>query len=239
MDKIESFLKTLPSLYDNEKLDLQTVLGPVIDMALLTTQTDVSNWIHPGQNNKIVLDADQNQRYETIPVGKTYVFHCTLPTYGNDQDAPGRLKPRWNNSMDEIRKLLGTDKEKAVLAPDTNKYYLELGQKCVTEYGSGVELFLFPPSNGPFLDVATLGELTRLTGTGSVYRYYNDFSDAFLVDLKYSLASSFAFDCVLKGKLTIAFVNSILFGSFSCFSSNIDRNTSSRLLWQLLFSLSQ
>lgn len=50
--------------------------------------------------------------------------------------------------VDEVRKLLGTDKEKTILAPDTNKYYNGLGQRCVTEYGSGVELFLFPPING-------------------------------------------------------------------------------------------
>lgn len=54
--------------------------------------------------------------------------------------------------------------------------------------------------------MATLGELTRLTGTGGVFKYFNDFSDSFLVDLKYSLYSSFAFDCVLKGKPQDVFV---------------------------------
>jgi protein transport protein SEC24 len=127
-----------------------------------------------------------------------YLFHCTLPNFGTDGETPGRLKPRWTTSPDEIRKLLGTDKEKTILAPDTNKYYVNLGQRCVTDFASGVELFLFPPINGSYLDVATLGELVRLTGTGTIYKYFNDFSDRFLVDLKYSLRSTFAFDAIMK-----------------------------------------
>jgi len=47
--------------------------------------------------------------------------------------------------------------------------------------------------------VATLGELVRLTGTGTIYKYFNDFSDRFLTDLKYSLRSSFAFEAIMKG----------------------------------------
>jgi sec23/sec24 trunk domain len=49
---------------------------------------------------------------------------------------------------DEARKLLGTDKEKTLLTPEPSKYYSHLAQTCVAEYGSGVELFLFPPVNG-------------------------------------------------------------------------------------------
>ncbi|KAF7491575.1 Protein transport protein Sec24D [Sarcoptes scabiei] len=198
MDKIENFLLNLPHLYANEELDMQTILGPVIEAALMSTQVDVNNWINQCLINKIVNDQQQNITYETIPAGKIYLFHCTLPTFG-DAETPGRLKQRWAHSPDEIRKLLGTDKEKTVLAPDLNKYYIQLGQKCVTDYASGVELFLFPSkSNGTFLDIATLGELVRLTGTGSIFKFYNDFSEAFLTDLKYSLFSSYAFDCVLK-----------------------------------------
>lgn len=132
---------------------MQCILGPVIEAALMTTQVDVNNWFNQEQANKIIGDKDQNQTYETIPVGKIYLFHCTLPTYGNDTDTPGRLKPRWTNSIDEIRKLLGTDKEKTVLSPELNKYYLDLGQKCVKDFASGVELFLFPPANGKSCDL--------------------------------------------------------------------------------------
>lgn len=97
-----------------------------------------------------------------------------------------------------MRKHLGTDKEKTVLSPEPSKYYNNLGQRCVTDYGSGVELFLFPPANGPYLDVASLSELARLTGTGAIYKYFNDTSDSFLQDLKYSLKSTFAFDAIMK-----------------------------------------
>lgn len=151
MIRVYSFLKGLPSLYANEELEMQTILGPVIEAALMTTQVDVNNWFNQELANKVINDSQQNQTYETIPVGKIYIFHCTLPTHGNDVDTPGRLKPRWTNSIDEIRKLLGTDKEKTVLSPDTNKYYTGLGQKCVKDYASGIELFLFPPINGNLL----------------------------------------------------------------------------------------
>lgn len=221
---LNSFLRNLPSLYESEKLEMQTILGPVIEAALMTSHLDVSNWINQ-QAGKLVLDSKQNQVYETIPVGKCYIFHCTVPTFGNDQDVPGRIKQRWNTSMDEMNKLLGTDKEKTILSPETNKYYVELGQKCVSDLASGIELFLFPPANSPYLDVATLGELTRLTGTGAVYRYFNDFSDSFLVDLKHSLYSSFAFDCVLKGELFFVRQLDIVLILYFCFapSANIDR----------------
>ena len=49
------------------------------------------------------------------------------------------------------------------------------------------------------MDIATLVELTRLSGTGAVFKYFNDFSEAFLADLKHSLYSSFAFDSIIKG----------------------------------------
>lgn len=53
---------------------------------------------------------------------------------------------------------------------------------------------------GPYLDLATISELVRLTGSGGIYKYYNDFSERFVTDLKYSLKSSYAFDTVMKGK---------------------------------------
>ncbi|OTF83890.1 transport Sec24C-like protein, partial [Euroglyphus maynei] len=198
MDKIEEFFERLPQLYANEEMDMQTILGPVIEAGLMSTQVDVNNWINKNIVNKVVnTSSGDQQSNDSIPVGKIYIFHSTLPTYGSDSDTPGRLKQKWTNTVDELRKLLGSDKEKTILSPLTNKYYIELGQKCVTDYATGVEMFLFPPLNG-FLDIATLGELVRLSGTGSIYKFYNDFSDAFLTDLKYSLYSSFAFECVLK-----------------------------------------
>ena len=45
-------------------------------------------------------------------------------------------------------------------------FYTTLGQDCVTQ-GCGVDLFLFPNS---YIDVATVGEVCRLTG-GDIYKY--------------------------------------------------------------------
>jgi hypothetical protein len=84
----------LPTLYFDEELDEQTVLGPVIEAALLTCQVDARNWI-PGITNG---DSNNPSQQPSIPVGKVYVFHCTLPTFGTDADTPGRLKPRWTTT---------------------------------------------------------------------------------------------------------------------------------------------
>ncbi|KAK2583030.1 hypothetical protein KPH14_009072 [Odynerus spinipes] len=88
-------------------------------------------------------------------VGKLMVFHSSLPI----AEAPGKLKNR------DDRKLLGTDKEKSVLAPQTN-IYNNLGQECV-DAGCSVDLFIF---NNSYVDVATIGQICRLTG-GEVYKY--------------------------------------------------------------------
>jgi len=198
IDKIEEFLENLPNLDLEDELETESILGPVIEAALLTSQVDESNWyineVMPGEN-----PAPQPRDPEkSIPPGKVYLFHCTLPTYGQDGTTPGRLKPRWTTSIDEVRKLLGSDKEKQILSPEQSKYYSTLAQKCVAEFGSGVELFLFPPVNGSYLDVATLSELVRLTGSGGIYKYYNEPGDRFITDLKYSLKSTFAFEAIMK-----------------------------------------
>lgn len=203
IDKIEEFLENLPNLFPEDELETESILGPVIEAALLTSQFEVSNWyineVMPGEN-----PAPQPRDPEkSIPSGKVYLFHCTLPTYGQDGTTPGRLKPRWTTSIDEVRKLLGSDKEKQILSPEQSKYYSTLAQKCVAEFGSGVELFLFPPVNGSYLDVATLGELVRLTGSGGIYKYYNEPGDRFITDLKYSLKSTFAFEAIMKGMFLI------------------------------------
>jgi len=85
------------------------------------------------------------------------VFHSSLPT---SDVAPGKLKNR-----EADRKLLGTDKEKVVLTPQTT-YYNGLGQDCVA-VGVSVDLYLF---NNSYIDVATIGQVARITG-GSVNKY--------------------------------------------------------------------
>lgn len=63
------------------------------------------------------------------------------------------------------RKLLGTEKEKTVLAPQ-NQAYNQLGQDCVGA-GCSVDLFLF---NNSYIDIATIGQVSRLTG-GEIFKY--------------------------------------------------------------------
>nr|KAF7423594.1 hypothetical protein H0235_008877 [Vespula pensylvanica] len=87
--------------------------------------------------------------------GKLIVFHSSLPI----AEAPGKLKNR------DDRKLLGTDKEKSVLAPQNNVYN-NLGQECV-DVGCSVDLFVF---NNSYVDIATISQICRLTG-GEVYKY--------------------------------------------------------------------
>jgi len=89
--------------------------------------------------------------------GKLLVLHSSLPT---SEVAPGKLKNR-----EADRKLLGTEKEKTVLTPQST-FYTTLGQDCVTN-GCSVDLYLF---NNSYIDVATLGQVARLTG-GSVNKY--------------------------------------------------------------------
>lgn len=87
--------------------------------------------------------------------GKLLVFHSTLPI----AEAPGKLKNR------DDRKLLGTEKERTVLTPQTQAYN-QLGQDCVAA-GCSVDLFIF---NNAYIDVATIGQVARLSG-GEVFKY--------------------------------------------------------------------
>ena len=79
--------------------------------------------------------------------GKLIVFHHNLPV----AEAPGKLKNR------DDRKVLGTEKEKTVLTPQT-KDYNQFGQECVA-VGCTVDLFLF---NNAYVDVATLSQVRSI-----------------------------------------------------------------------------
>merc|ERR1719500_2532503 len=113
--------------------------------------------------------------------GKLIVFHHNLPV----AEAPGKLKNR------DDRKLLGTEKEKTVLMPQS-KFYSDLGQECVS-VGCSVDLFLF---NNAYVDVATLSQVTRLTG-GQLYKYtyFQPETDGerFIRDLEHDLSRPVAF----------------------------------------------
>ena len=118
--------------------------------------------------------------------GKLFVFHSSLP----QNEGPGKLKNR------EDRKLLGTEKEKAVLSPQTN-YYNNLGQDLVN-VGCGVDMYVF---NEQYVDLSTIGQVCRLTG-GSVYKfsYFQKDHDGprLLEDLKRNLSREVAFNAVMR-----------------------------------------
>ncbi|XP_072051157.1 protein transport protein Sec24C-like isoform X1 [Amphiura filiformis] len=135
-------------------------------------------------------------------VGKLYVFHASLPI----AEAPGKLKNR------DDRKLLGTDKEKTLLAPQIN-FYTKLGQDCVGA-GCSVDLFLFPNA---YVDLATIGQVSTLTG-GQVYKYNyfqaaND-GERFIRDLTHNIKRAVGFDAVMRVRASTGLRPTDFFGTF-------------------------
>lgn len=118
--------------------------------------------------------------------GKLFVFHTSLPIY----DAPGRLKNR------DDRKLLGTEKEKTVLAP-ASEFYGNLAKDCVAA-GCCIDCFLFPNS---YIDVSTIGCLCATTG-GQVFKYQYFQADLdgnrFIEDLSRDIERPIIFDVVMR-----------------------------------------
>ncbi|XP_053694400.1 protein transport protein Sec24C isoform X2 [Sabethes cyaneus] len=138
--------------------------------------------------------------------GKLYVFHSSLPT----AEAPGKLKLR------DDRKLLGTDKEKTVLTPQSTVYNM-LGQECVGA-GVSVDLFVF---NNSYIDLATIGQISRLTG-GEIYKYtyfQADIDGQRLVnDLIKNISRPIAFETVMRVRTSTGIRPTDFFGHF--FMSN-------------------
>ncbi|RVE54941.1 hypothetical protein evm_000308 [Chilo suppressalis] len=129
--------------------------GPVLDQLL---QQLPSMFKDNKETETILLPAVQ-AGLEALKAadtsGQLLVFHTSLPTF----NAPGKLNNR------EDRKLLATDKEKQILAPQTTAYN-ELGQAC-SAAGVCVEMFV---CNNAYVDAATIGQLPRLTG-GQLHKY--------------------------------------------------------------------
>ncbi|VDP09444.1 unnamed protein product [Soboliphyme baturini] len=138
--------------------------------------------------------------------GKVFVFHSVLPVF----DAPGKLKNR------DDRKLLGTEKEKTILTPQS-EFYTKLAQDCVS-VGCCVDMFLFPNS---YMDVATVGSLCGLTG-GQVfkYQYFQPEIDGprFLADLRNDIQKPILFDAVMRLRTSSGIRPTDFYGSF--FMSN-------------------
>merc|ERR1719220_1496569 len=134
--------------------------------------------------------------------GKLIVFHHNLPV----AEAPGKLKNR------DDRKVLGTEKEKTVLTPQT-KIYNNFGQECVA-VGCSVDLFLF---NNAYIDVATLSQVCRLTG-GQLYKYTYFQPDLdgerFLADLASNLSRPIVFDAIMRVRTSTGVRPVEFYGSF-------------------------
>ncbi|KOC60808.1 Protein transport protein Sec24C [Habropoda laboriosa] len=138
--------------------------------------------------------------------GKLIVFHSSLPI----ADAPGKLKNR------DDRKVLGTEKEKTVLAPQNNVYN-NLGQECVGA-GCSVDLFVF---NNSYVDIATIGQIARLTG-GEVYKYTYFQADVdgerLISDVINNISRPIAFDAIMRVRTSTGVRATDFYGHF--FMSN-------------------
>ncbi|KAI8911354.1 Sec23/Sec24 trunk domain-containing protein [Powellomyces hirtus] len=133
--------------------------------------------------------------------GKISVFHTMLPTFG-----PGLLKNR------EDAKLFGTEKERTLYEPQ-EYFWPKLGQDCAAD-GVSIDMFLFPTS---YIDVATIGSLSALTG-GELYVYPNFDAgrDGLRVakDLITSLTRTFGFDALLRVRVSNGLKVTDHFGNF-------------------------
>jgi protein transport protein SEC24 len=87
--------------------------------------------------------------------GRIVALHASLPNVG-----PGALKLRDDASA------YNTEKEKTLLAPQ-NKFYADLALECAKRKVC-VDL-ISCASVGSYIDLATLGQLPKVTGGGSIY----------------------------------------------------------------------
>ncbi|KAF7998595.1 hypothetical protein HCN44_011003 [Aphidius gifuensis] len=134
--------------------------------------------------------------------GKLIVLHSSLPI----AEAPGKLKNR------DDRKLLGTDKEKTILAPQNN-IYNNLGQDCVN-VGCSVDLYLF---NNSYIDIATIGQVCRLSG-GEVFKYTyfqaDTDGDRLITDIINNISRPIAFDSVMRVRTSTGVRPTDFYGHF-------------------------
>lgn len=180
--------------------DLEDVFVPLLDGFLVTLAeseavidsllSQIPQMFAESRETEIVLgpviQAGLDALKSADRAGKLYIFHTSLPI----AEAPGKLKNR------DDKKLLGTDKEKTILSPQTN-FYSKLATECVAA-GCSVDLFLFPNS---YCDVATMSDICRLT-SGNMYKYsyfQADLDgDRFMEDLKNNIQSQTAFDAIIR-----------------------------------------
>ncbi|RUS83129.1 hypothetical protein EGW08_009118 [Elysia chlorotica] len=149
-----------------------------------------------------VIQAGLDALQSAERAGRLYIFHTGLPT----AEAPGKMKNR------DDRKLLGTDKEKTILSPQTS-FYTKLGTECVAA-GCSVELFLFP---NQYIDVATMSDVCRVTA-GNIFKYSYFQADLdgerFIEDLKMTVMRSQAFDAILRVRTSTGIRPVDFYGNF-------------------------
>ncbi|CAG8555774.1 1225_t:CDS:10 [Paraglomus occultum] len=117
--------------------------------------------------------------------GKLIVFQTTLPNFG-----PGAIKYR------DDPKLYNTEKEKTLFGPQ-DLFYKNLAIDCV-DAGICIDLFLFPNS---YVDVATIGLLSSITG-GESY-YYPNFNSSrdgakFAYELRQNVTREFGYNALMR-----------------------------------------
>lgn len=92
--------------------------------------------------------------------------------------------------------VLGTEQEKLILQPQ-GTFYTSLGQDLANE-GASVDLYIF---NEEYVDLATLGQVPKLTG-GQTYKYtyFRSQKDSLrlLNDLKDNVSRDIVFDSYLR-----------------------------------------
>ncbi|XP_004346230.1 protein transporter Sec24-like CEF [Capsaspora owczarzaki ATCC 30864] len=137
--------------------------------------------------------------------GKVLFFQTTLPS----SELPGKLTRR-----DDV-KLLGTDKENTIIAPNpTDTFYRKLATDC-TASGVSVDLFLLSPS---YLDVATVSQVSALTG-GSVYHYPNFTAaldgERLFREIRYTVTRTTGYDALMRLRCSNGLRAVEFFGNFS------------------------
>ncbi|XP_076233230.1 COPII coat complex component secretory 24CD [Calliopsis andreniformis] len=196
--------------------DIQDVFMPLLDGFLCDIEE--SEAVIDGLMTQIPAMFEDTRETETILApaiqaglealkasdcaGKLMVFHSSLPI----AEAPGKLKNR------DDRKVLGTEKEKTVLAPQNNVYN-NLGQECVAA-GCSVDLFIF---NNSYVDIATIGQISRLTG-GEVYKYTyfqaDVDGDRLISDVVNNISRPIAFDAIMRVRTSTGVRATDFYGHF-------------------------
>ena len=204
--------------------DLEEVFVPILDGFLVTlseSRSVIESLLDslPGmfQENKEtelllgpVVEAGVEALKSAKTCGKLFVFHTNLP----NSMSPGQLKNR------DDKKLLGSEKEKMLLAPQT-EYYAQLGKRCV-ENGCSVDLFLMP---NQYCDIATLSDLTRKT-SGQIYKYDFFMADShgqrLCDDLRFAVDGSVAFDAVMKVRTSTGIRAVDYLGNVSLYGNDVE-----------------